>query len=273
MSKITHRAVALVLAAVTPSLLAAQGGSIAGRWEGTARVPGQGTFRIIISLDSAATGWQGSLLVPLQSPDPYQFVSVSRVQDSLILTLPPAVQNAVLRVTRSPDGIHLRGVAEANGAGTITAARAGTPEAAALVEGVMVTERSRAAANRLAESKTPAKPPTANPDSALLVTSDIALFWAALDRSSPDSLGAVLQREYLEKATVGVRDFIPGRIMSAEDLASYVRAHRATYDSVRAANLDVSRADEPIRVAFRKLKDIYPDAVFPDLYAKCVERK
>ena len=266
MSGKTRRIVALLLAAAAPSLVAAQSGSIAGRWEGIARVPSQGTFRVVISLDSTATGWQGSLLVPEQSPDPFQFVSISHVQDSLVLTLPAAAQNAVIRVTRSRDGIRLTGVVEASGAGTITAARVGTPEAAALVEGVTAVERSRAVANRLAESTTPAKPPTSNPDSALLVTSDIALFWAALDHASPDSLAAVLQREYLEKASVGVRDFIPGRIVSAQDLALYVRAHRATYDSVRAANLDVSRADAPIRAAFKKLKDMYPDAVFPDVY-------
>ena len=75
-----------------------------------------------------------------------------------------------------------------------------------------------------------------------------------------------MQRDYLEKASVGVRDFIPGRIMSAEDLAAYVRAHRATYDSVRVANLDVSRAEPQIRAAFRRLKTLYPDAVFPDVY-------
>ena len=54
--------------------------------------------------------------------------------------------------------------------------------------------------------------------------------------------------------------------MSAVDLEAYVRVHRATYDSVHAANLDVSRAEPAIRAAFHKLKDLYPDAVFPDVY-------
>jgi Predicted Zn-dependent protease (DUF2268) len=266
MSRRTCRIVVSTLVGLAPSLLAAQTASVAGRWEGMARVPGQGAFRVIITLDSTATGWRGSLLVPAQSPDPITFVSVSRVQDSLVLTLPAAAQNAVFRVAGSADGVRLTGVVIAGSNGTLTAARAGTPEAAAIVEGTTSFERSRAAANRLAESPTPATPPTANPDSAHLVTSDIALFWTAIDHASEDSLAAVLEREYLEKASVGVRDFIPGRIMSAEDLAAYVRVHRATYDSVRVANLDVSRADAPIRAAFRKLKEIYPDAVFPDVY-------
>ena len=68
------------------------------------------------------------------------------------------------------------------------------------------------------------------------------------------------------QASVGVRDFIPGRIMSAEDLASYVRSHRAAYDSLHAGNADITRADPAIRAAFRRLKALYPPAVFPDIY-------
>jgi hypothetical protein len=130
----------------------------------------------------------------------------------------------------------------------------------------MVTrvDASRRLAARMADTSRAAA--HSDPDSAKLVTSDIALFWHALDVAPPDSLAVVLQREYLDKASVGVRDFIPRRIMSAEDLAAYVQGHRASYDSVRAAKLDVTRADSAIRVAFHRLKDIYPDAVFPDVY-------
>jgi hypothetical protein len=158
------------------------------------------------------------------------------------------------------------GTMELAGSGSIQLARADSPEATALLQDVRRVERSREAANRLARETLPGVTPTSRPDSARLITTDIQLFWSALDRAPIDSLADYLQREYLEKASVGVRDFIPGRIMSAEDLASYVRSHRATYDSVRAAKLDVTQADADIRAAFRKLKAIYPEAVFPDVY-------
>lgn len=239
---------------------------MAGRWEGVARVPGQGALRVKITLDSTVAGWKGTLAVPSQSPQPFTFASIARAQDSLILQLPAAAQNGVLRVVLSPDGKQLRGTITAQGQGTVVAARAGTLEAAALVAPIMRVERSRDVANRLAKSVPPAKAPTPNPDSARLVTSDIQLFWNALDRAPADDLAEYLQRDYLDKASVGVRDFIQGRILSAEDLATYVRAHRATYDSVRAANLDVTKAEADLRAAFRKLKDLYPPAVFPDVY-------
>src|SRR4029078_2242072 len=237
-----------------------------GRWEGVARVPGQGALRVFIALDSSSTGWQGSLTVPSQSSQPFKFASIGRAQDSLILQLPAAAQNGVLRVALSPDGRQLRGTVIAQGEGSVVAARAGTSDAAALTAPVVRIEHSRELANRLAKSVPPAKPPTPNPASARLVTSDIQLFWSAIDRAPADSLAEYLQREYLDKASVGVRDFIQGRILSAEDLATSVRARRATYDSIRAANLDVTKAEADIRNAFRRLKELYPPAVFPDVY-------
>jgi hypothetical protein len=253
------------LALGAPSSLVGQSPAI-GRWEGVARVPGQGVLKVEITLDSNQAGWQGLLRVPARRADPFPFAAIERVQDSLILRLPADAQNAVFRLGVSSDGQQLGGVIQAGAAGTVTLARAGTPAAAALVGPVTRVDSSRAAATRLAQTRTPVAAPTPNPDSAHLVTSDIRLFWSVLDHAPGDSLAEYLQREYLEKASVGVRDFIPGRIMSAEDLAAYVRANRATYDSVRAANLDVTRAEPAIRAAFHKLKDLYPDAVYPDVY-------
>lgn len=248
-----------------PALVSAQTG-VAGHWEGVARVAGQAALRIEIVLDSTAAGWQGSLRAPAQRAEPFTFVLIQHLQDSLILHLADEAQHVVLRVALSADGARLGGLLQGGSDATVILARAGTADARALVGPAVRIDSSRAVANRLAKTPTPAATPTANPDSARLVTSDVRLFWAALDRAPVDSLAVYLQRDYLEKASVGVRDFIPGRIMSAEDLAAYVRAHRATYDSVRAANLDVSRAEPGIRAAFRRLKDLYPDAVFPDVY-------
>jgi hypothetical protein len=237
-----------------------------GSWEGVARLVGQGAMRVLISLDSTSTGWQGTLRVPSQTSDAFTLESVTRSGDSLTLRLPSAAQGAVLRLKASPDGRFFNGTIQAQSAGTVSIARAGTREAADLLGSVTRIDQSRETANRLAQDTPPASTPTANPDSAKLVTSDIRLFWSVVDRAPRDSLADYLQRDYLEKASVGVRDFIQGRIMSAEDLASYVTSRRATYDSVRAANLDVTKAETAIRAAFRKLKEIYPDARFPDVY-------
>ena len=156
----------------------------------------------------------------------------------------------MLRLGFSGGGRHLDGSIEQGSVGTVKTARTGSPEAAALAAGGARLDESRRLADQLAKSTPKPKPPTANPDSALLVTSDIALFWRAIEHAPADSLSDYLQRGYLDQASVGVRDFIPGRIMSAEDLASYVRSHRAASISAARRKCRHHRADPAIRAAF-----------------------
>lgn len=105
-----------------------------------------------------------------------------------------------------------------------------------------------------------------NPDSARLVTSDITLFWDAVDHAPPDSLAAYLQREYLDRASVGVRDFTEDRIQSAAHLAKVYTEQQAKYQAARATGMSIRTVEPAIRAAFHKLNELYPDAVFPDVY-------
>jgi hypothetical protein len=115
------------------------------------------------------------------------------------------------------------------------------------------------------QSRAPLGPNT-DPNAASLVTSDINLFWAAVDSAPPDRLAEFLQRDYLDRGSLGVRDFIPNRIRSAKELADMVQARRAHYDSTRASSLAMQKAEPEIRAAFRRFKQMYADAVFPDVY-------
>lgn len=238
--------------------------SLAGRWQGVLRAPASPPSGFVLVLDSSAGVWRGSLTLAQAGPDPIALASVVRTADSVVLTLPASAQGAVLRGRLAPDGA-LAGDVVAGGARfPFAAAREGTAGAAALqAEGDRV-----AASRRLAPSgdSVPAAAPQPDPNAARLVTSDIALFWRAVDAAPPDSLAAYLQRDYLDKGSVGVRDFVRGRILSAEDLAASVRARRARYDSARAGGARIAEADSAIRVAFRRLKALYPAAVFPDVY-------
>lgn len=107
---------------------------------------------------------------------------------------------------------------------------------------------------------------TTDPDSARLVTSDITLFWDVLGRATDDNLEELLQREYLDRGSVGLHDFIPNRILSASDLAKMIRARLDQYEAAHASSLRIVDAEPKIRTAFRKFKELYPDAVFPDVY-------
>lgn len=250
------------------------------RWEGALRPRGSAPLPIAVTLErapgaaptsatAAGVAWRGAISTAAGG-QPIAFTSVTRTADSLVLQLPASANGQVLRGRISGDARRFDGVVDGAGAVvTFATARAGTPEAAAFAAEFARVDASRQAADRLAdaaraESSTVRR--ATDPDSARLVTSDIPHFWAAVDRAAPESLAAVLQREYLDRGSAGVWEFIPGRIMSAEDLAAAVRDGRARYDSARPAMAEVTRAEPGIRAAFRRFKVLYPAAVFPNVY-------
>jgi hypothetical protein len=224
----------------------AEAQGFAGTWEGTAA-----GRRVTITLDSGTAGWRGTALASSVQADSIPIAAITVLGDSATLRLPAAAMGAVLEGMLNAAGTRFDGrvIVEGNVAGDFRLARRGTP-----------------AAERLLADLAPARRPTADPDSARLVTSDIALFWDVLDRAAADSLTPLLQREYLERGTRGLRDFIPGRILSAERLAQMITSNRPRYDAIRASSLRVTEAEPGIRAAFRALKERYPDAVFPDVY-------
>lgn len=109
-----------------------------------------------------------------------------------------------------------------------------------------------------------------DPDQARLVTSDIDNFWRAYDLASrePDRARrvAIFQSEYLDRGSPGLRDFVRLRIKSAEDLVAAIERLPRYYASIRPSTLRVGEMEEKIRASFRRFKELYPDAVFPDVY-------
>ena len=110
---------------------------------------------------------------------------------------------------------------------------------------------------------------TSNPDSAQLVTSDIPLFWDAFDRASFKGAASTFQHDYIDAGSQGVKDFVPDRIVNGEQLARLVASRMRYYNAIRANTLSIANdraVRDSIRVAFRRLKKLYPAAVFPNVY-------
>jgi hypothetical protein len=105
-----------------------------------------------------------------------------------------------------------------------------------------------------------------DPDSAQIVTRDIDNFWRAYDHIGPNNGVEVFQKEYIDKGSIGLRDFVQLRIGSAGNLARNVSQYPRYYRSIRASTYRISSSIPLIRASFRRLKDLYPDAVFPDVY-------
>jgi len=105
-----------------------------------------------------------------------------------------------------------------------------------------------------------------DPEAAQLITSDIDNFWFAYDRAARSPNPAVtFQLQYFDKGSAGLLAFKRARIDQCA-LAETVSRHRGYYDSIRASTLRIPSMKEPIRTSFRKLKELYEPAVFPDVY-------
>lgn len=109
-----------------------------------------------------------------------------------------------------------------------------------------------------------------DPERARFVTADIDNFWRAYDLAArePDSARrvALYQREYLDRGSPGLKDFIRLRIKSAEDLVAAIARQPKYYAAIRPGTLRVREMEEETREAFRRFEALYPDAVFPDVY-------
>jgi hypothetical protein len=105
-----------------------------------------------------------------------------------------------------------------------------------------------------------------NPDAAKFVTSDINLFWAAYDKAKPENDLIVYRDEYLRKGSVGLQEFTRLRIGSSCNLVNAINASPKYYAALREYSLNVPSYEKQVRASFNKLKEIYPEAVFPDVY-------
>ena len=111
-----------------------------------------------------------------------------------------------------------------------------------------------------------------DPAAAEISTADIDRFWHAFDEwksqtgSAADQLARLLQRDYLDSASQGVKDFIPNRIISADALAKRILQDTAYYSQVRANTERMQHFVPELRQDFVRLKTMYPDAGFPTVY-------
>jgi Predicted Zn-dependent protease (DUF2268) len=117
----------------------------------------------------------------------------------------------------------------------------------------------------------PGQEPKTNrdPDAALLITSDIPSFWRVFDKASLKDAADLFQREYLDQGTAGLHDFLKNRIENGQSLAATIAARPRYYAAIRESTVAVDKnpaIKDAIRASFRRLKEIYPDAVFPDVY-------
>ena len=107
---------------------------------------------------------------------------------------------------------------------------------------------------------------TASPEEAKIISSDIDRFWRAYDAAYPEDMLETYRNEYLQRGSTGLREFTRLKIGNADNLVMNVWNHSRYYASVRSSTRSIRTQDDRIRESYRKLRDLYPDALFPNLY-------
>jgi hypothetical protein len=106
-------------------------------------------------------------------------------------------------------------------------------------------------------------PACAQPPLADVRTGDVDLFYSLYDAAHGAPTGPALQQGYVDAGSDGVRQFVPHRIKSGDDLAATIAAHREVYDHARDCLRVLPAVKARLAGAFRKLAEIDPDATFP----------
>lgn len=101
------------------------------------------------------------------------------------------------------------------------------------------------------------------PDSSQIEFSDIDNFWHAFDqlkncKSRFDSIQTI-QKEYLNKASTGLLDFIDARDFTAEGFINAINTFPKFYRSVRKNTLKVKKEIKFLHKVVNNLKKIYPN--------------
>jgi hypothetical protein len=108
---------------------------------------------------------------------------------------------------------------------------------------------------------------TTDPDSAVIITTDIANFWRAFDllrqqKTSEDSL-MVVKTIFLDKASEGLRQYMKAAGCYEKQYLETIRKRRTDYLSVRPMTEAVAGKKPLIVQYLRKFKQLYPGLKIP----------
>ncbi|MBC3540585.1 hypothetical protein H7U12_12905 [Rufibacter sp. H-1] len=107
-----------------------------------------------------------------------------------------------------------------------------------------------------------------DPLKAQLVTTDVHNFWKAYDLAAknPARQQEIFEQEYFNKASVGLQDYFASKIGSVEQFLNNLNNKTAFFPAIRRNTLAVDTMKAGIYQSFQKMKELYPDATFPNVY-------
>jgi hypothetical protein len=94
-------------------------------------------------------------------------------------------------------------------------------------------------------------------------TSDVDLFYRLYDAAHGAPTAETLQKDYIDAGSDGVRQFVPQRIKSGAELAAMIGKQPDVYAHARECMAVLPAVKARLKVAFRKLATLDPEATFP----------
>lgn len=108
-----------------------------------------------------------------------------------------------------------------------------------------------------------------DPNKAKLVTSNLKNFWEAYDEAQKhpaEERAGVYGRMYFDRGDEGMTDIALVRKFSPTSLAKAIDAKPKFFASLRPAEKMLQPEFKELRMRFRRLKQLYPPAKFPNVY-------
>jgi len=105
-----------------------------------------------------------------------------------------------------------------------------------------------------------------DPRAVTFYTDDVKQFWKLVDQYPDKLTGNILQSQYIDIGTIGLKGFIQNRIESGKHLSKVFAGSRDYYLYVRPFTLSIDEKKERFYQCFEKFEELYPPAVFPDVY-------
>lgn len=108
-----------------------------------------------------------------------------------------------------------------------------------------------------------------DPNNTKFITEDIERFWKAYDSAMAapaDERASIFQRDYIDPGTVGLRDWAASGRLNANTLVKTIEARPNFFKAIRPLTSWLDSQAPRTVIAFRKFKELYSDAIFPETY-------
>lgn len=107
-----------------------------------------------------------------------------------------------------------------------------------------------------------------NPRKVKFISSDVENFWIAYKTALKDTINRkkIFKKLYFDKATGGMNDYMGSKVSSIDKFITTTKLYPKFYASIDLKTKIIKKREQEFFSTFIKLKEIYSQAKFPDVY-------